>query len=63
MGKAQGGQAEENDFRNRRRQPFQSSFQCFQQLQWLSWDCQTLESTRKTREPWVITVGDLKGFA
>src|ERR1017187_6673691 len=43
---------------NRRRQPFQnSSFQCFQQLQWLSWDCQTLESTRETREP----VGDRRG--
>jgi hypothetical protein len=24
----------------------------------LPWDCQTLESTTKTREPWVIFVGD-----
>ena len=35
-----------------------SDFQCFQQLQGLPWDCQTLESTIKTREPWVIAVGD-----
>ena len=47
---------------NRRRQAFQNSyFQCFQQLQWLPWDCQTLESTRKAQEPWVIAVGDSEG--
>src|SRR5271169_4243570 len=40
---------------NRRGQPFQNSYcQCFQQLQWLPWDCQTLESTATTRGPWVI---------
>jgi hypothetical protein len=38
-----------------------TSFQCFQQLQWLPWDCQTLESTRKAHEPWVIAVGDSEG--
>jgi hypothetical protein len=44
---------------DRRRQPFQNcDFQCFQQLQGLRWDCQTLESTMMTREPWVIAVGD-----
>jgi len=44
---------------NRRRHPFQNShIQCFQQLQGLPWDCQTLESMRKTRGPWVIAVGD-----
>ncbi len=44
---------------NRRRQPFQNSYyQCFQQLQWLPWDCQTLESTRKASGSWVIAVGD-----
>jgi hypothetical protein len=44
---------------NRGRQPFQnSSFQCFQQLQGLPWDCQTLENTGKTDRSWVIAVGD-----
>jgi hypothetical protein len=27
---------------------------CFQQLQWLLWDCQTLGTTRKAQGPWVI---------
>jgi len=45
---------------NRRRQPFQNSrFQCFQQLQRLSWDCQTLENTYKADGSWVNVVGDL----
>ena len=44
---------------NRRRQPFQNSdFQCFQQLQRLPWDCQTLENTGNTNGSWVIAVGD-----
>jgi len=44
---------------NRRRQPFQNSdFQCFQQLQWLPWDCQTLENTGNTHKSWVIAGGD-----
>jgi hypothetical protein len=48
---------------NSRRQPFQNStFQCFQQLQWLPWDCQTLEDTGKTKGSWVIAVGDCKGW-
>ena len=32
--------------------------QCFRQRQGLPWGCQTIESTRKTQEPWVIAVGD-----
>jgi hypothetical protein len=44
---------------NRRRQPFQNSpFQCFQQLQRLPRDCQTLENTGKAEGSWVIAVGD-----
>jgi hypothetical protein len=35
-----------------------SDFQCFQQLQGLPWDCQTLENTHKTERSWVISVGD-----
>jgi hypothetical protein len=29
-----------------------------EQLQWLSWDCQTLENTSTTHVSWVIAVGD-----
>src|ERR1017187_3692805 len=42
---------------NRRRQPFQNSYdQCFQQLQWLGWDCQNTGKYEKNE--WVV--GDSK---
>src|SRR5262249_38213422 len=45
--------------RSCRRQLFQNShFQCFQQLQRLPWDCQTLGSTEKTDPSWGIAVGE-----
>jgi hypothetical protein len=47
------------DFKGIERSLFRNStFQCFQQLQWLPWDCQTLENTGKTKGSWVIAVGD-----
>jgi hypothetical protein len=33
-----------------------SDILCFQQLQWLPWNCETLENTWKTQGAWVIAV-------